>query len=298
MRVPQPLEDMVMELDFPPKTESFGDRPPQLETPGTLRTRKVRYFWPICYVVFATVLGPVLFFSLGLLSLDLRSTQGPSWMLWVLTTILVVSALVILIVNIIRSFRIRGEDDSLHSVRAMLVVTYGMIPFFVLHACLTPYSIILIGFAGLEEFYRFAVVYLFAAPLLFMLPGSFYGIRVVRLSLLEKKLHPFTAILHGIIQFIPVLGVLDAAFLSVVKWKTGKIATVVVLIAAILFLALVLAWIAGEFNLWDFGNLSPDTWEPFKDSIEIIEILCDEFVELLCSKQASLSVMITTSLSA
>lgn len=237
-----------MEPDFPPETESFWDRPPQLKTPGTPRMRKVRYFWPILYVVFTTVLGPVLFFSLGSFFLDLLFTPGPGWGLWVLTTLLVVSALVILIVNIIRSFQIRGEDDSLHSVRAMLIVKYGMIPFFVLHACLTTIAILLSSFVAVYgapmEFVWFALVYLFAAPLLFMLPGSFYGIRVVRLSLREKKLHPFTAILHGITQFIPVLGVLDAAYLSVAKWKTGKIASVVVLIAVIIHLALFFVWIS------------------------------------------------------
>ena len=259
----RPLEEKSMEQDTHSVTDSFWDRPLQLKTPETRKLRRAAIFfwlWPVCYVVFSTVLGPVLFFSLGLWILDLQSTQGPGLPLWVMTMILVASSLVILIGNIVRSFRIRGEEDPLRCVRAMLVVRYGMIPFFILHACLTPIALFAIGFAGLVDFYRFGVIYLFAAPLLFMLPSAFYGIRAVRLSLLEKKLHPVAAVLHGIAQFIPVLGVLDAAYLSAIKWKTAGKITVVVLIAAILFLVLIIAWI-----YWDVLGLPWGSTYEFKN---------------------------------
>ena len=181
-----------------------------------------------------------------------------SWPLWVMTMMWVASSLVLLFGNIVRSFRIRGEEDPLCCVRAMLVVRYGMIPFFILHACLTPIALFAIGFAGLVDFYRFGVIYLFAAPFLFMLPGAFYGIRVVRLSLREKKLRSFAAVLHGIAQFIPVLGVPDAAYLSAIKWKTARKTTAVVLIAAILFLVLIIAWV-----YWDVLGMAP--WESFSE---------------------------------
>ncbi|GEM_PF-5798457 len=180
-----------------------------------------------------------------------------SWPLWVMTMMWVASSLVLLFGNIVRSFRIREEEDPIRCVRAMLVVRYGMIPFFILHAFLTPIALFAIGFAGLVDFYRFGVIYLFAAPFLFMLPGAFYGIRVVRLSLREKKLRSFAAVLHGIAQFIPVLGVPDAAYLSAIKWKTARKTTAVVLIAAILFLVVIFAWIS-----WGVWGMAP--WESFR----------------------------------
>lgn len=227
---------------------------PQPETPETPKKRnRADYLWPIGYVVYTMVFGPVIFIFLVLWIVGLQNRQDPDLILWmteqdliwlIITMSLIASSLVLLFGNIVRSFRVKGEDAPLHYVRSMLVVKYGMIPFFVLHTFLTP----IVGFAFVlfihePDSFLFAIKYLFIAPLLFMLPGAFYGIRVVRVSLREKKLRLFTAILHGIALFIPVLDVLDAAYLSAIKWKTDRKVAVMVFVAAPIFLISVITLI-------------------------------------------------------
>ncbi|MDD4096850.1 MAG: hypothetical protein PHP22_11495 [Oscillospiraceae bacterium] len=75
--------------------------------------------------------------------------------------------------------------------------------------------------------------------------------------LIGNIVRSFAAVLHGIAQFIPVLGVPDAAYLSAIKWKTARKTTAVVLIAAILFLVFIFAWIS-----WGVWGMAP--WESFR----------------------------------
>lgn len=236
-------------------TETIGAPPmnaqetldaPQPETPETPKKRnRTDYVWPIGYVVFTTVLGPVLFIALGIGIISLiyiikDKTLQENWLDFVIPIIPIVPSIVLLIGNIVRSFRIQGEDAPLRCVRLMLILKYGMIPFFLLHLCLLPFVFFIVGWSvDQQSFYPFMFIYLFVAPPLFMLPGAFYGIRVVRFSLREKKLRLFTAILHGIALFIPVLDVPDAAYLSAIKWKTARKTTAVVLITTTALIALI-----------------------------------------------------------
>lgn len=228
--------------------------------PGTPETRKnAGYFWPIGYVVFSMVYGPVLFFALGESILSIANydsvKRSLDWVPAILIAVIPVAIwLVFPIGNIVRSFRMKGEDAPLHCIRAMLILRYGMIPFYILHAFLSPVAGYAMIYFSRMDFYRFGITYFFVAPLFFLLPGSFYGIRVVRMSLLEKKIRLIPAILHGIAQFIPVLGVLDAAYLSAVKWKTARIITLVIVVIMPLLIVLILAFPVSQMDFSGFGR--------------------------------------------
>ena len=207
------------------------------ESPVTA-AKTASLFLPMYFVAYTTIFGPVLFFTLGLWILNLQRTEGPDVLFGVMTFFLAGLSLTLLIGNVVRSFRVRGEDAPRYSVDAMLITKYGMIPFFILHVYVTPITAVLLGLSGLTVFYWYSVVYMLLAPLVFLLPGAFYGIRVIRFSLREKKLHPIAAVFLGIFQFIPVLDILAAATLSAVTWKRARIISLIVLLAAPLFLLL------------------------------------------------------------
>lgn len=145
-------------------------------------------------------------------------------------------------VNLIQSFRRYREGDALFCVNAMLALKYGLVIFFIVN-----YVTILLGFlivgivalVGSRGTIIFAFPYwlpvLFAAigfyeflTWLFMLPGSFYGIQVIRFSRREGKISAGMMVIHGILQFVFLADVLDALYLAVRKWGMGKKSSLVV----------------------------------------------------------------------
>ena len=57
---------------------------------------------------------------------------------------------------------------------------------------------------------------------LMLLPGAFYAVQVIRMSILEKKCSPRTAIIHILLQFIFLVDVLDTMYISVKIHNKGK----------------------------------------------------------------------------
>jgi len=138
--------------------------------------------------------------------------------------------------NIIQSFRKHRKGDAVFCVNAMLVLKYGLIVFFILN-----FVVIFLGFLIVE---LAAVVasrgtIIFAFPVwitatlaavgfyifytwLVMLPGSFYGIQVIRFSRREGKISGGMSVVHGLLQFMFLADVLDSLYLAVRKWNMGK----------------------------------------------------------------------------
>lgn len=155
------------------------------------------------------------------------------------------------IINIVQSFKKYTQEDYLYCINALLILKYGLVIFFIVN-----FSVIVLAFlaAGIISLMGSRGAIIFALPVLapwivlilalcvvvtwlLMLPGSFYGIQVIRFGLKQGRITAQAAILHGILQFVFLLDVLDAFYLSVKIWHRGKkssLAIATVYIAAIL----------------------------------------------------------------
>lgn len=144
--------------------------------------------------------------------------------------------------NIVQSFGKYREGDASFCVNAMLVLKYGLVVFFVVNFVVILLGFLLVGLAALVgsrgtiifaiplwlPVLAAAVVFWVAFTWLVMLPGSFYGIQVIRFSRREGKLSGRMSAVHGILQFLFLTDVLDALYLAVRKWGMGKKSSVVI----------------------------------------------------------------------
>lgn len=197
-----------------------------VESPLVSFLYMLRYVLPVAYIVLS-----LLVFFFGVWDFVVALLAFSSGFLVLL--------LVLAVGNIVLSFLAVEKVHLLYCVRTMLVVRYGMIPFFILNT-ISASILALAGLFSTWVVFRFAIIYWLASSFFFMLPGAFYGIRVIRLSLREKKISSTAAIFHGIAQFIPVAGLLDTAYLAVFKWKTGGKISIAILLLLILTIILVL----------------------------------------------------------
>ena len=67
-----------------------------------------------------------------------------------------------------------------------------------------------------------AVVFSAVATWLAILPGSFYGIQVIRMTYKSGKIGFAEAVVHTVFQFFFLFDVLDAMYLATGKWGRGK----------------------------------------------------------------------------
>ncbi len=67
-----------------------------------------------------------------------------------------------------------------------------------------------------------AVVFSVGATWLAILPGSFYGIQVIRMTYKSGKIGFAEAVVHTVFQFFFLFDVLDAMYLATEKWGRGK----------------------------------------------------------------------------
>ena len=129
---------------------------------------------------------------------------------------------------IVRSFRAFARQDSDACFKGMLTLKYGLIPFFLI-------NFISITFLFLTAFVASRGTILFALPVivgliafgslctwLAMLPGAFYGVQTIRMACRMGRIGPKAALLHGILQFIFLLDVLDAVYLSLVTFRAAR----------------------------------------------------------------------------
>ena len=130
--------------------------------------------------------------------------------------------------NAICSFRMAQRGEIRFCINAMLILKYGLIPFFLLN-CLFGLLVCLAFFVGTRGtiLFAFPVTVPFLLLAVFsvwatLLPGSFYGLQVVRLGFRQGKLACPAAIFHLLLQFTFIADVFDAMYLSTKKWGMGK----------------------------------------------------------------------------
>ncbi len=138
------------------------------------------------------------------------------------------------VMNIVQSFRKHKEGDDKYCMNALLILKYGLVLFYVVNYVGTVFVLLIMFVAsrGLIIF-AFPVVIFYvlmnvAATWLIMIPGSFYGIQVIRFGVKQKKVSGTAAVLHGILQFLFLADVLDTLYLAVKKWGMGKKSSAVV----------------------------------------------------------------------
>ncbi len=205
-------------------------RPDANKTPPHTNVRGVRYLMPVAYPIFASIALPL---STGLLVPFGALLQMPYLILFVFLIALAIG-------NFALSFQTCGKKaDTLYFVRTMLIVRFGMIPF-ILWFALQILALVNSAKWGDLKLFGSCFICWIVISLFFLLPGAFYGIRVIRLLLREKKISRDAAIFHVVAQFIPLLGFLDIAFLSAVTMKKVRITSLVLMMIIVALLCLIL----------------------------------------------------------
>lgn len=155
------------------------------------------------------------------------------------------------VANIMKSFRVYRSGNVKECINRMLIHKYGLAVFFIINFMVMSIWYFLSTFGVLVGTRGLAI---FAAPVLLpilaisialtvtvtwlaIVPGSFYGIQVIRFTLRENKTGLGAAVWHGFLQFVFLADVLDAMYLAVKKWGQGKKSSVVIGILYILITA-------------------------------------------------------------
>ena len=132
------------------------------------------------------------------------------------------------IANIVKSFRTFKQGDILECVNGMLIHKYGLIVFFVINFLLVVFVglLMIVGSRGTIIFaFPIAIAMIVVAAFftwLALVPGAFWGIQTTRIAYKQGRLKKGEAILHGILQFVFLADVCDAAYLSSKKWGKRK----------------------------------------------------------------------------
>lgn len=193
-------------------------------TPPSPTARATSYRFPIFYVILVTLGGPLAFLYWSLDSWyivkSFPNKHSGFGLFFLLSLIYIALTFVCGIINIIQSFQLYKKNDPAYCLNAMLIMKYGMIPFFILHFVISSIFCFAVGF-GVRSWSMYIAVIIIALvdAWLLMLPGSFYGIQVIRSNLREKKTSLFAAIIHGIAQFLLVADVIDATYLAATRWR-------------------------------------------------------------------------------
>lgn len=133
--------------------------------------------------------------------------------------------------NIAQAFRKYAQGEQLYCLNAMLILKYGLVIYFVLNFVLYAFFWLLVVAASRGTILFAVPLYPVVGVLFFfiiggtwigLLPGAFYGVQVIRASRAQGRLTHGMAILHGVLQFVFFLDVLDALYLSVRLWGRGK----------------------------------------------------------------------------
>lgn len=146
------------------------------------------------------------------------------------------------IINIGQSFKIYKTGNLIECVNRMLIHKYGLVVFFCVNfLVLFIYYFfvsmaVLVGSRGAAIIFApvllpwliAAVVFSAVATWLAILPGSFYGIQVIRMTYKSGKIGFAEAVVHTVFQFFFLFDVLDAMYLATGKWGRGKKSSVII----------------------------------------------------------------------
>ena len=125
----------------------------------------------------------------------------------------IVACIVVGIANIVCAFHNYRRAPEL-CIRNLKLLKYGMIPCFVINfiwmVCLGFFVAVGSILVGLVWFVPLAVIITW----LYMLPGAFYGVQVVRIMKKRQERSVIWCIFNGFLQFCFVLDVIDTAYLA------------------------------------------------------------------------------------
>lgn len=148
------------------------------------------------------------------------------------------------VINIVRSFRLFRSGQWELCAKNCMKLKYGMIPCFLIN-CYVLFlfgAVIWVLSSGASMIWYVPLAFLITWVYLF--PGAFYGIQVIRICRKEKQKNLLWCFGHGILQFCFLVDVPDAAWLTARELGTGKKAARIVcggyLVAACIFLYLTL----------------------------------------------------------
>ena len=184
---------------------------------------------PLGYLYFIIVMQMLSYVSEDGLKAVLLLSLIPVLLYWLLIGILG-------ILNMKKSFQLYRDGDTVACINGMLIHKYGLVIFFCANFILLAFWYGLFSMAAVMG--TRGLLLLFAPVLLpvwvvglcisafatwlAILPGSIYGIQVIRMSWKAGKISLMAAILHTILQFFFLTDVLDAMYLAAGKWNRGK----------------------------------------------------------------------------
>lgn len=184
---------------------------------------------PLGYLYFIIVMQMLSYVSEDGLKAVLLLSLIPVLLYWLLIGILG-------ILNMKKSFQLYRDGDTVACINGMLIHKYGLVIFFCANFILFAFWYGLFSMAAVMG--TRGLLLLFAPVLLpvwgvglcisafatwlAILPGSIYGIQVIRMSWKAGKISLMAAILHTILQFFFLTDVLDAMYLAAGKWNRGK----------------------------------------------------------------------------
>lgn len=203
------------------------------------KTQKSAYILPVAYDVLLTAGFP---FTIAYLIFCgfLGQSLPPRLLLtgyFVCALLYLMAVFTLGVLNIAQSFQKYRQGEDIYCLNAMLILKYGLVIYFVLNFALYLFLGLLAVAASrgtilfavpLYPLFGVLIFFIVAATWIGLLPGAFYGLQVVRFGRVQEKLTPSASILHGILQFIFLLDVLDALFLSVSLWDRGKKSAVII----------------------------------------------------------------------
>ena len=190
---------------------------------------------PLAYVYLILVTGLLDKIQEGHIGLTLMIVFLPLFFYWGLVA-------VVGIINIGQSFKIYKTGNPIECVNRMLIHKYGLVVFFCVNfLVLFIYYFfismaVLVGSRGAAIIFApvllpwliVAVVFSVGATWLAILPGSFYGIQVIRMTYKSGKIGFAEAVVHTVFQFFFLFDVLDAMYLATEKWGRGKKSSVII----------------------------------------------------------------------
>jgi len=161
-----------------------------------------------------------------------------------------VAVVIFWLINQVRAIRADTSHENLKVLNSMLILKYGMVVYFIVNYITWVFLFFFISGAmviatrGLGVLMLpFVIAFVPAVVLLAflsMLPGSMYGIKVAEMTRNCGRTDNGSTIIHGFLQFLFVLDVLDAMYLSVIKWKRGKKSAAIILCLYVLLIILII----------------------------------------------------------
>lgn len=165
-----------------------------------------------------------------------KAVDSGAWVLPVFGILWLLYGIALLILGIKNmkfAFGAGRRQEAEVCVNGMLIHKYGLVAFFLINfvSLSLMYFVFLVASRG--TFFMFLPITVpvsMMATYVIMIPGSVYGLQVIRESRRTGKLSKNASMWHSLFQFLFLTDVLSAMYLAVKKWNRGKKGAVVILI--------------------------------------------------------------------